>query len=127
MSAPQVTVGPLTDADLLAVIELTLAQEARWYESDPRLEQPQGRPEIASQLTALHQEEPQAELLVVRDGSGQARGYAQPALFELPPDSDLLAYCRSRNGTCNRLVLPAPDEDDASAVLSALITALMAR
>jgi GNAT superfamily N-acetyltransferase len=127
MSASQVTVGPLTDADVPAVIDLTIAQETRWHSSDPRLERPHERPEIASRLAALRQEKPQTEFLVAWDGSGRACGYAQPALFELPPDSDLLAYFRSSNGTCERLVLPAPDEDDASAVLAALIAALTAR
>jgi GNAT superfamily N-acetyltransferase len=127
MSAPQLTVGPLTDTDLPAVIELTIAQEERWYESDRRLEQPHDRPEIASRLAALRQEEPQAAFLAARDAAGRPRGYSQPALFELPPDSDLLAYFRSRNGTCERLVLPAPDEDDMPVVLAALIDALAAR
>jgi hypothetical protein len=123
LPAPQLTVGPLTDADLAAVIDLTAAQEARWHEGDSRLERPRDRQELAAQLVAQHRDA-QAEFLVARDAAGRARGYAQPALFELESDSDLLAYFTARNGTCERLVLPTPDEDDASAVLSALFAAL---
>jgi GNAT superfamily N-acetyltransferase len=123
MSVPPLTVGPLTDADLAAVIGLTAAQEARWHEGDRRLEQPRDRQELAAQLAALRRDA-QAEFLLARDATGRARGYAQPSLFELESDSDLLAYFTARNGRCERLVLPAPDEDDASAVLSALLAAL---
>ena len=39
---PEMTVGPLTDADLPAVVDLITTQETRRHSGDPRLERPHG-------------------------------------------------------------------------------------
>jgi GNAT superfamily N-acetyltransferase len=118
------TIGPLADADLPRLAELTVVQETRWHAADARLAGPRDRREIASWLTA-HRPELQNEVVVVRDAGGLARGYMQPTVFEVAADSDLLAYFTARNGTFSRLVLPAPGEVDAGPACAALLDALV--
>ena len=101
------------------------AQHVRWHERDPRLDRPRDRDEIAFNIASQRHTAP-AEPLVARDAVGRVRGYVQPAVFELPADSDLLAYFTARNGTFAHLVLPPPDENNAMAALTALLTALTA-
>jgi hypothetical protein len=98
------------EADLPSLIDLIVAQDTRWHGLDPRLDVPGDRQEIALRL-ASPRHESQAAPLVVRNAGGRAHGYVQPAQFELPADSDLLAYFTTRNGTFERLVVPAPDHD----------------
>ncbi len=123
MAEPQMKVTPAKEADSSGVVGLIVDQEKRWYDLDSGLGQPRAMREIAS-MVDNHLRDGEDPPLVVLNTDGRVRGYVKPSLLELPADSDLLAYFRSRNGMYKSLVLPPPGDNDAKAVLETLVTAL---
>lgn len=118
----QIFIRIATCNDMSAVVDLITAQEHRLHALDSRLRIARPVDQIASALAQQYSmgEEP----LVACDEQGRIRGCVQPALWTLPPESELLAFFPSHNGIPLGLTLPSPSENDASIVLSALLNAL---
>jgi GNAT superfamily N-acetyltransferase len=107
--------------DLWDVADLLLAQQQRHTALDPHLHAPQTREALGRKLSALTLER---GALVAFDERVKPRGAALPALWELAAESTLLAFLTPLNGITQLLTLPNPQEEDAEAVASALLTAL---
>lgn len=119
-----ITVVPMSADQLPAVVALLLAQGTRQREHDARLRAMRLHEQVtATLLKRLDAGEPS---LVALDASGQVRGYASPAVWQLAETSILRAFLSARNGVARNLVLPDPRDGDAAAVLAALLTTLSA-
>lgn len=111
-----------THADIPEVINLIAAQAQRLHALDPRLKPIHSHEQITM---VLEQHFSTGEKPVVAfNEQGRVRGYVQPSLWKLPPESELLAFFTSINGTASSLTLPPPNEEDTHAVMSALLVAL---
>ncbi len=111
-----------THADIPEVIDLIAAQEQRLHRLDPRLRVAHSHEQIA---VVLEQHLRTGEKpLVALNEQGQVKGYAQPSIWRLPPESELLAFFTSTNGTMSHLILPPPNEEDTDAIMPALLIAL---
>ena len=120
MTHSSISIVPASDVLLPSVVTLLLAQQARQHAQNPALRTAASRAEVD---TALRARIP-ADALVVLNGAGDVRGYAHPEVWELKPTSSLRAFLTARNGVVSPLVLPHPDEPDAQAVVTALLSAL---
>ena len=111
--------GNTTEQD--ALVALALAQEARLQASMPGLLVRPTPETIATRLLeATH-------LLVAEDTSGRVRGAVRPAIWNVKHGSMLRAFVAGRNGIAKQLILPAPGESDASAVMKTLLQAQIGR
>jgi GNAT superfamily N-acetyltransferase len=117
-----ITVVPGSLAEIPAIVDLILQQEARLHALDPRLRGARSRDQIEIALT--HQFQSSDPPLLAYDGVGRVRGYVQPTVWDLPKTSLLHAFLTPRNGVPRFLTLPSPAEEDASAVVIELLTAL---
>jgi len=125
MTDAPVTITPATPAMLPAIAHLLRLQHIRQNSQDPRLYVPTPMATVAALTTALTQPRANATRpLVALDGQGQVRGYVEPSLWELSAHSTLLAFLTQRNGTARHFIVPAPEEPDASAVVTALLRTL---
>ena len=122
MRQPQVIITALTEAEVPAVVDLVIAQQARQHTRDPCLGAARSRAQIEAALADLR--ESQEQPLVALDARGQVRGYVRAGVWELSQDSILRAFLSARNGIAQRLALPAPEEEDAPVVATALLAAL---
>ena len=118
----QISTRFATHADIPEVIDLIASQEQRLHTLDPRLRIARSHEQIAMVLEQQYStgEKP----LVALNEQGQVKGYVQPSLWKLPPESELLAFFTSTNGVASSLALPSPLEEDTHALLSALLVAL---
>jgi len=91
-----------------------VAQQVRQGRRDPRLSHRE------SVLSARSQQ----EALVALSAQGHVRGYAQPGVWDLKETSILRAFLTARNGIVSSLTLPDPADEDAGAVVTALLSAL---
>ena len=115
------SVLPATDEDIPGIIDLMLKQD-QWHQTlDKRLHKRLRNHLEATVVQAMRADE---RPLVAHDGQGRVRGYIEPDVWELSHHSTLLAFLTRRNGIAKRLTLPSPQEDDAHAVATALLTAL---
>lgn len=103
-----ITLRPSQPDDSPALLTLFQAQEQRQHQQDQRLAL-----HTPQQIRAFLEQEPG---FVALNSAGQIRGYVQPAIWEVAPDSILQAFLTPQNGTV-RLVLPHLEEDDALEVL----------
>ncbi len=125
MTDASLTIAPATPAMLPAIAHLLRLQSLRQHRQDPRLCVPTPMATVAALTTALMQPHAHAmHPLVALDAQGQVRGYVEPSLWELSAHSPLLAFLTQRNGTARHLIVPAPEEPEASAVMTTLLTAL---
>jgi GNAT superfamily N-acetyltransferase len=108
--------GNSTERDTL--VALALAQEARIQASMPGL---LARPTPETIATRLLEATP---LLVAEDTSGRVRGAVQPAVWNVKRGSILRAFVAGRNGIAQQLILPAPQENDASVVMKTVLQTL---
>jgi GNAT superfamily N-acetyltransferase len=120
--AQPITIAPGSPAELPAIIDIILQQETRLQALDPRLRGAHTRHQIEAAL--IHQFQSSDLPLLAYDGAGHVRGYVQPAVWDLPKTSLLHAFLTPRNGVPRFLTLPSPTDEDASAVTTALLTAL---
>ncbi len=119
------TITPATSAMLPAIARLLRVQGIRQHRQDSRLYTPSPMATSAALNTALTQPGAHASRpLVALDAQGQVRGYVEPSLWELSAHSPLLAFLTQRNGTAQQIIVPAPEEPEVSAVVTALLTAL---
>jgi len=119
---PAITVADMQPHGLPTVVELLCVQQQRQATLDPRLRAPQTREALGNKFSSLAQ-----GAFVALDQEGKLRGAAFAALWELTPKSTLLAFLTPRSGTAQLLTLPHPQEEDAEAVVSALLTELSPR
>ncbi|HEU5378813.1 MAG TPA: GNAT family N-acetyltransferase [Ktedonobacteraceae bacterium] len=108
--------GNTTEQETL--LTLALAQEARLQARMPGLLASPMPEAITTQLMEA------AHLLVVEDASGQVRGAVQPAVWHVKRGSMLRAFVAGCNGVAQQLILPDPQESDASATMETLLQAL---
>jgi GNAT superfamily N-acetyltransferase len=108
--------GKATEQEV--VLALALAQEARLQERMPGLRTLQTPEAITTRIGEA------AGLLVVEDASGQVRGAVQPAIWHVKRGSILRAFVAGCNGIAQQLILPAPQDADANAVVKVLLQAL---
>ncbi len=122
----EITVELAGEADKAALIDLIYAQEQRWHRLDSRLRQARAREAIAMLLDGFR--ESASPPLVARNAGGLVRGYVAPTIREFSPknlnDATMLEVFATRTGFAESLTLPAPDEEDAVPVATALLEAL---
>ena len=127
MTTSPITIIPATPAMLPALVKLMRRQELRQHRQDARLSVRTALARVAEVTAALSPTGPNAaQPLVAVDAQGQVRGSVESALWELSEHSALLAFLTRRNGTARHLLVPAPQERNAPAVVHALLTALTA-
>lgn len=125
MTDSPITITAATLAMLPAITRLMRWQRLRQHVQDARLYVPPPMADIAALTTALSQPRvTAARPLVALDAQGQIRGFVVPSLWHLSAQSPLLAFLTQRNGTARHFILPAPQEPEVSAVVTALLTAL---
>ncbi len=100
------------------VVALALAQEARLQKRMPGLRPPHPPEAITTRIREA------VGLLVVEDAFGQVRGAVQPAVWQVKRGSMLRAFVAACNGIARQLILPAPQDADADAVVKLLLQAL---
>ncbi len=120
VSHSRITIRSATEADIPTIVDLIIAQQMRQRSRDPRLPQVQTRAQRAAAL----REGSQQEALVALDEEGHVRGYGRPGVWDIKPTSILRAFLTVRNGIVRTLTLPDPADADASAVATALVSAL---
>jgi GNAT superfamily N-acetyltransferase len=124
MGAGDVIVVPVTNEQVIAISELMIAQQRRWSELDPRLDDVSSVDQVAAMLMQ-QRSAGGAPPLMVLDAHGRVRGYAHASVWSIPPEDSMLAFFTARNGAVDGLALPDPADADALAVADALLLALM--
>lgn len=123
MTQQQISIRPISDADIPAVIDLIAAQATRLHTLDAHLEAAHPAKQIAAML-AQQRDSTTSPPLVACNAQAEVRGYVEPGLWQLPSDSEMRAFFTACNGTMQNLTLPPPTDADAQAVLQGLLTAL---
>jgi GNAT superfamily N-acetyltransferase len=117
-----ITVTPMREEQLPAIVDLICAQQGRHYRLDPRLRGACSRAHIEATLLRLRPTH--GAPLVALDREGRVRGYAQPDIWELEEQSLLHAFLSPKNGIARQFTLPDPSEPDAPEVAASLLRAL---
>src|SRR5579883_625189 len=115
-----ITIAPATRAAIPAIVDLMHAQQSRQLLRDPHLRHVDTR----AQLETTLREHINEQAIVALNAEGRVRGYAQPSVWPLKETSILRAFLSARNGIVQKLTLPDPADEDANAVVAALLTAL---
>lgn len=115
----EVTIVPMNEEHLSAVLALFLAQEARQGVRDPRLRTARSHKLVAATLASSCE-----QALVACDAQGRMRGFVQLSVWEIAETSILRAFLSARNGITQHLILPDPGDADAEVVLAGLLSAL---
>lgn len=118
----QIVVERAINKGLDAVVPLIMAQEARQYALDRRLEQPHSRSEVRNWVAEEFDEE--GEPLIAHDASGAVRGFTIARYFDLEASNPMRSFYTQRNGAYRMLVFPDSGERDAAEVTAALLNAL---
>jgi GNAT superfamily N-acetyltransferase len=114
-----ITITTVGAEQLPAVVDLLIAQEVRQWARDPRLRTAHSHELVAASLARSCEQS-----LVALDARGRVRGYARPSVWQLAETSMMRAFLSARNGVAQQLILPDPEDEDAQAVLAALLAAL---
>ncbi len=126
----KISVEPATGRDTAAIADLIIAQETRWHALDVALRPARSPQEVTAALAEQRQRQTEPPL-VARDASGGVRGYVATRLREFSPerqgDATLLEVFRPRTGFAEDMSLPAPEEEDAVPVATALLEAVQHR
>jgi GNAT superfamily N-acetyltransferase len=124
MNHHPMTIIPATIAEIPAIAALILAQQTRQMMRDPRCKDVDVRHQIERALTEDLSND--AHALVTINSKGEVCGYAQPSVWELKETSILSSFLSARNGIIKKLTLPDPLDEDADAVVTALLQAVNA-
>jgi GNAT superfamily N-acetyltransferase len=124
MNQHPMTIIPATIAEIPAITALILAQQTRQMMRDPRCKGVDVRHQIERALTEDLSND--AHALVAINSKGEVCGYAQPSIWELKETSILRSFLSARNGIIEKLTLPDPLDEDADAVVMALLQAINA-
>jgi len=114
-----ITITTVGAEQLPAVVDLLIAQEVRQWARDPWLRTARSHEPVAVALTNSCE-----QALVALDARGRVRGYIRPSVWQLAETSMLRAFLSARNGVAQQLILHDPADEDAQAVLAALLAAL---
>ncbi|GHO84816.1 GNAT family N-acetyltransferase [Dictyobacter formicarum] len=122
MDGQHISVTPVTDEHIPAIVELVRAQECRWYRLDPRLRAVRS----VEQVTEMLQRHRKMQLppVVALDAQERVCGYVHPKVWQLHPKDGLRAFFAARNGLVKSLALPDPADPNAFRVATALFSAL---
>jgi GNAT superfamily N-acetyltransferase len=123
MSAQDIRVVPAMHENVGAIRELLMAQQRRWHALDERLDAALSEDKLVASL-GLVEAAAGLQPLMVLDAHGRVRGYACVDVWDIAPESGMLAFFTQRNGTTATLALPDPADADALLVTDALLTAL---
>src|SRR5579875_2504439 len=93
-----ISIRPASEAELPAIADLVVAQEARQCAFGTPYLAMHARQQIEAALAGLWQGDRHGQPLVALDSSGKVRAFAYPDIWELPETSVLLAFLSARNG-----------------------------
>jgi GNAT superfamily N-acetyltransferase len=119
MGNQPITIAPVTEAEIPAIVDLIMAQQTHQLMRDPRL-----RNVARDQIENMLKTQINSTAFVALNRDSRVRGYAQPSVWELKETSILQSFLTARNGIVQQLTLPDPVEEDAEEVATTLLTAL---
>jgi GNAT superfamily N-acetyltransferase len=122
-------VEPAQPQDVAALVDLVIAQEARWHALASL--RPARSPEAVASMLVERLQQPGEPPFVARDASGKVRGYLAATLFEFSydrrSDATSLEVFPERTNFVTNLTLPSPESDELVPVATALLEALQQR
>lgn len=124
MNHEPVTIMHLTRAHVPAVIDLIMTQEMRQSRQNEAQLAVHSRHQLEVALT--NQYNSGIRPVVALNRYCNVRAYAHPTMWELQENSILLSFLTARNGIVQKLTLPDPTDEYASATVNALLDFLNA-
>ena len=122
-------VEPAQKRDIPAIVDLILAQEARWHRLASL--RPARSPQAVEVMLAEHLQRLEEPPLVARDASGKLRSYVAPHLRQFSvdrlSDASMLEIFPERTPFTEGFSMPSPEMEDAVPVATALLDALAQR
>lgn len=110
----------LPETDFAALVDLLVAQDTRFKQSDPRLRPPRLPAEISDSLEAYLG----LEVFLVRGEAGEIQAFGIPDIWEIPPGSEMLGFLRPETGVA-RFLATVDFDGSATLIPDMLLDALL--